>query len=65
MVHVTSDEVGRALYHLLKSGNGIEAVSEDAAPYLERHTEVRRAIRRLPDGTVEIIEHEIIDERIY
>lgn len=64
MVQVTSDEVGRALYHLLKSGKGAEAIQQEVLPYLERHTEIRRVIRQFPDGSVEIQEHEITDERL-
>lgn len=64
MVQVTSDEVGRALYHLLKSGKGAEQFHEEVLPYLDRRTEIRRIIRQFPDGSIEIQEHEITDERL-
>lgn len=65
MIRTTSDEVGRALYHLLKkSGNEVEQVQEEV-PYIERRTQTQRAIRSLPDGTVEVIEHISTDERLY
>ncbi|MCO4274251.1 hypothetical protein NG701_07390 [Pseudarthrobacter sp. HLT3-5] len=69
MVRVTPDEVGQALYHLLKYGKGLEQLQEElqeeVAPYVERRTQVQRVIRALPNGTVEVIEQITTDERLY
>lgn len=66
---VTSDEVGRALYHFIKAGgldgNALQLSQEVPEVFGERRTEIRRITRALPDGSIEIVEQVITDERIY
>jgi hypothetical protein len=68
---VTSDAVGRAIYHFFKAGGfdqelEVQPLSQfDPASPVERHTETRRVTRGLPDGSIEIIELITTDERNY
>ncbi len=64
MVDATSHQIGQALYHLLKSGGSAESIVEEL-PILERTTDVKRIIRQNPDGSIEIAEHIVTDERAY
>ena len=67
MVRATTDEIGRALYHLLKNGGSSSEITQLEEPPLiiESRTHTRRITRRMPDGSIEIIEETITDERAY
>lgn len=61
----TPHDVGRALYRLFHGQEPEQELDVPNQPSVVSRSETRRVIRKYPDGSVEIVEQIVTDDRAY